>query len=568
MQSMLPSLGAQAEAADASSGTPEFDAAIEALQATRPLRDPRLIAAAKDLERGRVNEAKAALSKVMDQRARNPDAFNLMARIADCEGRHQEAELLLARCVQSSPSIDLYRYNYTLALEKLGKLDNAIAETELLLEHSPRNPVFRNLKASLLARTGNHCEAVSWYRGLAEDCPESSYIWNKLGAALRDLGGRQDECRTAFLKAAELAPACGRIWWNLSNLKLFRFSDEQITRMEAALSERAISPKDRAELHFALGKAYDDARDYQRAFEHYSKANALRRVGVSYDPDSTSAMIAQTEAAFTPEIFTKRFGAGCSSREPIFVVGMQRSGSTLIEQILASHSQVEGLGELNLILTLVAEEIRPKCAGGYPKGVERLDPADLRAIGEKYLEYTKQRRRTDKPFFVDKCPYNFWHVGLIRLILPNARIIDARRHPMACCFANFSTNFSFRPPLSYKQTDIGRFYVDYVRLMACFDRVQPGKIHRAIYEKLVDDLETEVRRMLAYLELPFEESCLEFYRNERSLDSLSSEQVRSPIFKEGVDRWRNYEQWLGPMKTALEPVLDAYPVSPSPPRNG
>jgi hypothetical protein len=273
-------------------------------------------------------------------------------------------------------------------------------------------------------------------------------------------------------------------------------------------------------------------------------------------------MAAKTKAVFSPEIFHRLGGEGCASREPIFVLGMQRSGSTLLEQILSSHSQVEGLGELNFILMLVTDEIRPKFGSDYPNGIEKLDPAELRAIGEKYLSYVKLKRRTERPFFVDKCPYNFWHTGLIRLILPNARIVDTRRHPMACCFANYSTNFAFGPSHSCNQADIGRFYADYVRLMAHFDSVQPGKIHRVFHERLVADFETELRRILDYLDLPFEQSCLAFYRNERSLNSLSSEQVRSPISSEGIDRWRNYEGWLGPMKTALGSVLGAYPDVP------
>ncbi|MGH6879057.1 MAG: sulfotransferase, partial [Rhizomicrobium sp.] len=371
-----------------------------------------------------------------------------------------------------------------------------------------------------------------------------------------------EECRAAFLKASELAPTRGRIWWNLSNLKSFRFGDAQLALMEAALSAPAVSVNDRAELHYALGKAHEERNNYQCAFEHYVKGNALRRSGASYDPDSTSALVAQTKKVFAAEIFAGRTGVNSTSREPIFVVGMQRSGSTLVEQILASHSQVEGLGELNFIQMLVDEEIRPKSAGFYPRGMDGLDASGLRVLGEKYLTLARGKRRTHKPFFIDKWPYNFWHVGLIRLVLPGAKIIDTRRHPMACCFANFSTNFSLGPPLSCRQTDIARFYVDYVRLMAHFDRVQPGKIHRVIYEKLVDDLENEVRRTLDYLDLNFEESCLEYYRNARALDSLSSEQVRSPIFRDRVDRWHNYEQWLGPMKAALGTVLDAWPDAP------
>ena len=332
--------------------------------------------------------------------------------------------------------------------------------------------------------------------------------------------------------------------------------------MEKALSGPPLSAENRAELHYALGKAYDDVKDYRRAFENYARGNAIRRIGLDYNPDSTSAMVAQTEAAFTPEIYRTWAETGCPSREPIFIVGMQRAGSTLVEQILGSNPQIEELGELNFIGKVVTDEIRPKAGQHYPFGLDKLGPRDLRAAGEQYLSYARLKRRTGKPFFVDKCPYNFWHVGLIRLILPNAKVIDARRHPMACCFANFTMFFAFGPSLSYNQSEIGRFYADYVRLMAHFDRVQPGKIHRLFYESLVADLETEVRRVLEYLELPFEQSCLEYYRNDHSFNSLSSEQVRSPIFSEGLDRWRNYEQWLHPMKAALGPVLDAYPDAP------
>jgi tetratricopeptide (TPR) repeat protein len=389
------------------------------------------------------------------------------------------------------------------------------------------------------------------------DHPQSGYLWNAYGEALRDLGGHREECEAAFLKAAELAPARGCVWWNLANLNKFQFSDAHIAQIEAVLSKPAVSPQNTSELHFALGKAYDNVRNYRKAHEHYSKGNAIRRVNVRYDPDATTATVALAECVYTQELFNSRAGAGCPSQEPIFVLGMQRSGSTLVEQILGSHSQIEALGELHFIMTLVAEEF-----SDYPNEVTALAPDALRALGEKYLFHANRKRRTDKPFFVDKCPYNFWYAGLIRLILPNARIIDARRHPMSCCFANLTMNFTFGPPISYKQGDIGRFYADYVRLMAHFDRVQPGKIHRVIYERLVADLETELHRTLDYLGLPFEESCLEFYRTDRSFNSISSEQVRNPIFTASVDRWKNYEPWLGPLKASLGPVLDAYPDAP------
>jgi hypothetical protein len=241
---------------------------------------------------------------------------------------------------------------------------------------------------------------------------------------------------------------------------------------------------------------------------------------------------------------------------------MQRAGSTLVEQILGSHSQVEPAGELNTVIQLVAENVLPKTKDLYPEGMERLEPADYKAIGERYLELAGKRRETDRRHFVDKCGYNFLHTGLLRLALPNAKIVDIRRHPLGCCYANFTVSFQYAPPLSYSQTDIARFYADYVRLMAHFDRVQPGKVLRVIYEELVEDLEGQVRRMLDFLELPFEPACLEYYKTERFFSSFSNEQVRRPIFREGLDRWKNYEPWLGQMKAALGPVLSAWPDVP------
>lgn len=562
---MVPSLrreGRLTDAAEAGYDEVWFATALEELRNARPLRDPRLLASLKAMEAGRGAEAKRTLSKYLVKHPRDPDALNLMAEVAHRAGRLQEAEACLARCVHWMPDHEVYRYNYVHVLLKMNKLEGALIETEILLKNNPRNPLYRNLKGSLLKKMERYPEAVAWYRLLAEDYPESSLIQCELGGALRSLGGHREECTAAFLRASELTPGLGRVWWNLASLKTFRFSESQIAEMETQLRGSALSAESRAELHYALGKAYDDVRNYEKAFGHYSRGNALRRVALDYDPDSTSRMVSWAERVFTPELFRLRAEAGCKSREPIFVLGMQRAGSTLVEQILGSHSAMEGAGELNFILRLVAEDVMPKSGPDYPNGMDRIEPSDLKAIGEKYLEYAATKRNLGRPYFVDKCPFNLWHVGLIHLILPNAKIIDARRHPLACCFANFTMSFAFGPPLSYKQTEIGRFYADYVRLMAHFDRVMPGKIHRVIYERLVADLEGEVRRMLDYLELPFEQSCLEYYKNERAFNSLSNEQVRSPIFSEGVDRWRNFEPWLGPMKAALGPVLDAYPDVP------
>jgi tetratricopeptide (TPR) repeat protein len=419
------------------------------------------------------------------------------------------------------------------------------------------------MMGSLLFKARRYAEAADCFQKLVAACPDSAESWLGLASAFRSLGGRTEESLSALRKVTELDPSSGQAWWSLASAKTFRFTDADIRIMEAEATKPAAGTSERAELYYALGKAHGDVKQYEKSFQWYSKGNAIRRIGLDYEPDATTDMMKRALAVFTPELFQERAGLGCPSTEPIFVVGMQRSGSTLTEQILGSHSQIEPAGELQMLLKVVVESVMPKTGENYPNGMDKLTSDDLRSLGETYLEQSRAARKTDKPYYVDKNCYNIWQIGLIHLILPNARIIDVRRHPISCCWANFTISFAHAPPLSYKLTDIGRFYHDYVRLMAHYDRVLPGKIHRVIYEDLVADLEGEVRRMLEFLGLPFEQSCLEYYRNDRAFNSFSNEQVRRPIFKDGVERWRDYDPWLRPLKEALGPVLDAYPDVPA-----
>lgn len=528
----------------------------------RPLRDPKLIEAAEALENGDTREAKRIASKFLAKHPRNPDALNLIAEIAKRARNLAEAEVHLTQCVRWAPDHEAYRYNYAIVLMERDKLKGALAETEILLAKSPRDPLFRCLKGLLLNKTRNYTEAAEVYRKLASEYPDSTDAWMGLANSLRAIGGHSDDVISCLRHVIEFNPAMSGAWWGLASMKTYRFTDEDVRRMEEQLAKAALSAGDRIDMHYALGKACDDTGQFEKAFLHYSKGNAIRRVGLDYDPDSTAEMVSRARAVFTPELFRERAQAGCQSREPIFVVSLQRSGSTLTEQILGAHSQIEASGELQIMIQMVATGVMPKTGPDYPNGMDSLTPEDLRLLGENYLEKTKVHRPQGKPFFVDKNCYNLWQVGLIHLMLPNAKIIDVRRHPIAASWANFTISFSHAPPLSYKLTDIGRFYYDYVRLMAHFDRVMPGKIHRVIYENLVADLEGEVRRMLDFLELPFEPGCLEYYKSDRAFNSFSNEQVRRPIFKEGVERWRSYEPWLGPLKSALGPVLEAYPDVP------
>jgi tetratricopeptide (TPR) repeat protein len=377
--------------------------------------------------------------------------------------------------------------------------------------------------------------------------------------------GRLDEGIAAYRRAIGLAPALGEAWWSLANLKTVRLGPADVEAMTAALSAPGLSREDLFHLHFALGKAHDDAAEPEGAFHHYAEGNRLRRELIGYDADETRRGVDRSIALFTPAFFTERDGWGSPAPDPVFILGMPRSGSTLLEQILASHAEVEGTMELPDIPALVRRlggRTRKSEESAYPEMLSTLGSDELRALGEEYLERARIHRKTDKPFFVDKMPNNWAHVGLIHLILPGARIVDARRHPLDCCFSNFRQHYARGQGFSYSLSDMGRYYADYVRLIAHFDRVLPGHIHRVVHERLIEEPEREIRALLDALGLPFDPACLRFHENKRAVRTASSEQVRRPINREGMDQWRAYEAHLGPLKEALGPVLDAYPEAP------
>jgi hypothetical protein len=335
--------------------------------------------------------------------------------------------------------------------------------------------------------------------------------------------------------------------------------------MEAALVDPALTDDDRLHLLFSLGKAYEDAAAYALAFQRYDAGNALRRASLDYDAEETSGHVARCKALFSRSFFAARAGQGSPRPDPIFIVGLPRSGSTLVEQILASHSQVEGTQELPDVEVMAARlggDARRASEGAYPDILAVLSPLELTALGEEYLRRAKIHRKTGAPVFVDKMPNNFAHIGLIQLMLPNAKIIDVRRHPVGCCFSAFKQHFAMGQPFTYGLGDLARYYGDYVELMAHFDEVLPGRVHRVIYEQLVAEPEVEVRRLLAHCGLPFEESCLRFYENDRAVRTASSEQVRRPIFTEAMEHWRHFQPWLGPLMRDLAPVLETYPRAP------
>lgn len=545
-----------------------------------PLRNRALAEAAQALAENQVAVAELLVAKHLKKKPTDPDALNLMADIARRSKRFEDAERLLSRCLDQRPDCAGYRYNYAVILRLVHKHDHALAQLDLLLGDDPRNPLYRDQKATALSWTGRSAEALDCRRRLMEDYPESPETWLRYGHALRD-AGFQDQCIAAIHRALELAPSLTAAYASLADLKVYSFTPAETKDMEAQLESSGLAADVRADLHHALGNAYRDEKRYGKSFENYAKANALRRIGIDFDTGKLTGQRLACETFFTEAFFRDTEGWGCRSNAPIFIVGMFRSGSSLLEQILASHSAIEGLGELaDLDSVLVRpfadlrDEIqldrfsngnsvdKPALAHAYVQLVDRLGADQFDSLGVQYLDITGLRRTTKRPFFTDKTLRNFFYIGLIRLILPNAKIIDMRRHPLDCGWSCFRSQF----PGAYfarKLSDIGHDYSNYVRLMAHFDRVLPGRIHRVIYENLIADPNTELERLFHYLELPFEENCLRFHETRRTVGTQSSSQVRRPLYQSGVGQWRPYEPWLGPLKSALGAVLDHYPALPN-----
>ena len=527
-------------------------------------RDPKLMSSALALLENRIPDAEGMLRDHLKRYPTDVVAIRMLAEVAARIGRNTDAETLLARCVELAPGFRMARQNYAMMLHRQNKWTESLREVNGLLEDEPSNPGLRNLKAAVLGRTGNHEESIALYRGVLRDYPRQPKVWMSLGHALKT-ANQNAESIEAYRRCIEIAPHFGEVWWSLANLKTFRFSGDDVANMRAQLERVDLTNNDRFHFHFALGKALEDAGEYAESFNHYSQGNSLRRKLIRYDADANAAHVSRSKRLFTREFFAERAGWGCASRDPIFVVGLPRAGSTLIEQILASHSQVEGTQELpdiGMLARVVANRTSRQDGSGYPRALERFAREELGELGERYLAQTRIQRKTTRPFFIDKMPNNFAHVGLIHLILPNARIIDARRHPLSCGFSCFKQHFARGQTFTYDLDELGRYYSDYVELMAHFDAVLPGRVHRVIYERMVEDTEGEVRRLLDYCGLPFEEGVLRFHENQRAVRTASSEQVRQPIYRDGLEQWRHFEPWLDPLKRSLGRVLDRYPDTP------
>ena len=513
---------------------------------------PAVVTATSMFADGEIHEAERIIRQHLKARPKDVEAMRLLARIGMKLDILDDAEFLLESVLEFSPNYHPARHDYVRVLLQRHRNARALEEAKTLLRAEPSNRDYRAVYATACLALADYDEAITTYRGLLTEAPDAADLHLSVGHALKTLG-RQQDAIASYRTAADITPDFGDAYWSLANLKTYRFTDDELARMRTQEAAPGTSLADRYHLCFALGKALEDGGDFAASFAHYERGNTLKRQEVTYRADTTERNERLQQAIFTPEFLASRTGVGCPRPDPIFVVGLPRAGSTLIEQILASHSQVEGTMELADISRLVLRlqgRAHTEDAPRYPGILAEIPPAQLQSFGETYLADTSVYR-SGKPFFIDKNPNNFRHLGLIGLILPNARIIDARREPMACCFSNFKQLFAAGQEFTYDFTDIARYYRSYVRLMAHWQSVLPGKVLRLQHEEVVADLEANVRRILDFCALPFEPQCLEFYKTERSVRTASSEQVRRPIYTEGLDQWRNFAPWLGPLRLAL-----------------
>jgi tetratricopeptide (TPR) repeat protein len=513
---------------------------------------PEIVTATSLFSDGDLLPAEDIVRAYLLKHGNHVEAMRLLARIGIERGVFDDAELLLDALLQLAPDYQAARHDYARALVERHKYQRAREELETLLKIDPNNRHYRTLYATTHVGLGEHEKAITLYRDLLVDAPQAAELHLSVAHSLKTLG-RSDESIDAYRAAAAARPNFGDAYWSLANLKTYRFTDGEISRMRAAESSPATAPVDRYHLCFALGKAFEDLGDFQESYRCYERGNALKRSESRYRPEVIETNTRKQIEICTREFFSSRDGRGDQRADPIFIVGLPRSGSTLLEQILASHSRVEGTQELadipRIVLDLQGRDPdlqNPR----YPGVMADMSSQDFLRLGEKYLNDTRVYR-TGKPHFIDKMPNNFRHVGLIHLMLPNAKIIDARREPMACCFSNLKQLFAAGQEFTYSIPDIARYYRTYLELMRHWNDVLPGRILRVQHEEVVGDLEGSVRRILEYCELEFEPACVEFYKTERSVRTASSEQVRQPIFRTALDQWRNYEPWLGPLKDAL-----------------
>jgi len=515
---------------------------------------PRLMEAAAAMHDNRLDVAERILKPHLKEDPFDVRAIRMLAELAARIGRLKDSEVLLRRALEINPNFNAARVNLAMVLGRLGRAAEALPLLDEIFAAEPDRPGNLSLHAATLARLGDFEQALELYEEIIAKTPKQPRALQTYAHMLKTVG-RQAEAVTAYREAAAIDPAMGDVWWSLANLKTVKFSKADVREMEQVLARADLKDNDRFHIEFALGKAFHDLRRTDEAFAHYAAGNARRRKYHPFIAGHLTEFVNRSIELFTRELLTSP--GGNEAADPIFVIGMPRAGSTLVEQILSSHSLVEGTAEL--------PELPPiaRARGDYPSSAPGMTTQERREAGDDYLRRSSVQRRTSRPFFVDKLPNNWMFVPFIQMVLPNAKIIDARRHPLGCCMSNFRQHFARGQDFSYDLTDLGRYYADYVRLMAHIDAVLPGRVHRVIYERMIDDTETEVRALLDYCRLQFEPACLEFYKTERAVRTASSEQVRQPIYRGAVEEWKPYEPYLDPLKSALGDVLEAYPEAPA-----
>ncbi|RUL76085.1 tetratricopeptide repeat-containing sulfotransferase family protein [Dyella choica] len=520
---------------------------------------PEVVHATSLFSDGDLEPAESIIRPYLLRVGNDIEAMRLLARLGLVRDVLDDAEILLDAVLKIDPDYHAARYDYACVLFERHLYQRACEEIEKLLAVAPSHLDYRTLYASASVGLGEHERAITLYRELLRDMPGAADLHLSLAHSLKTQG-RQAEAIEAYRAATAARPSFGDAYWSLANLKTYGFTDDEIARMRSEEGSPATPLVDRYHLCFALGKAWEDRGDYAQSWHYYEQGNALKRSESRYRAEIIETNTRKQIQVCTREFLASRVGMGDPSPDPIFIVGLPRAGSTLIEQILASHSLVEGTQELadipRIVLDLQGRDPNlddPR----YPGVLTQLPPEAFRRLGEKYLRDTRIYR-SGKPYFIDKMPNNFRHLGLIHLLLPNAKIIDARREPMACCFSNLKQLFATGQEFTYSIEDIARYYRTYLDLMQHWDEVLPGRILRVYHEDIVDDLEGNVRRILDFCGLPFEPGCLEFHKTERSVRTASSEQVRRPIFRDGVDQWTKYAPYLAALKEQLGDALERY----------